>query len=167
METGLGTHTANQLLQDHCKISSRESGYHGKPRAPSRFGKTAKNAQIQATWLSSLQSGARNARRPGQREKRAWARRLQPLNFSRWSNTLCDIHKNGDLEIVLTIKTQPQRPTDVRCAPALLSNAACGVVRSDAEAHALSQSLWDKYYGELATVMSQLELSSVCRSCEI
>ena len=66
-------------VQDHCKTSSRESGYHGKPCATSRCGKTPKNTQVQATWLSSLESSERNPRRPGRRENGGWVWRLQNL----------------------------------------------------------------------------------------
>ena len=72
-QTGLGTHTVNQLLQDHCKMSSGGSGYHSWPCATPRSRKTPKKAQIQATWLSSLQSSEGNAQRPGRRENRGWA----------------------------------------------------------------------------------------------
>ena len=81
MRTGLGTHIVDHLLQGQCKMFSREPVYRGKSCAPSRFGKTLKNVQARAAYLSSFHSSERNAWRPGRRENGGWVRRLKTSEF--------------------------------------------------------------------------------------
>ena len=85
----------DQLLQGHCKMFWKESGYHGKLCATYRCGKTPRNAQIQTTWLSFLQSSDGTDGDWAKGERRLATEAPKLLNFSRWSNTLCDIPRTS------------------------------------------------------------------------
>ena len=91
MQTGLGTHIVDHLLQGHCKmLREKQDIVANLVPLPDleRHWRTFKSEQ-HGSHLFNLMNGTLEDQGEGRME--VGSRGFKPLNFSRWSNTLCDI----------------------------------------------------------------------------